>query len=167
MIPPIYHIEDRTIDQAAHFSTILSFVSLIYSGSISHYLKGANQILYRTKAPSHQGRGLEVGIEHQRSRGQACSSSRRLRYVKCLISRLSPCKYFVYQIWAVNVWVTASPEGLHIIVAIITTLPPRTAGHSPSQPVMWEQEIYLALRAKCEPTSQSRPDLVLIIQSIL
>ena len=98
MIPPIHHIEDRTIDQTAHFSTILSFVSLIYSGSISHYLKGANQILYRTKAPSHQGRGLEVGIEHQRSRGQACSSSRRLRYVKCLISRLSPCKYFVYQI---------------------------------------------------------------------
>ena len=49
MIPPIYHIEDRTIDQAAHFTTILSFVSLIYSGSISHYitlhyLKGANKV---------------------------------------------------------------------------------------------------------------------------
>ena len=44
MIPPIYHIEDRTIDQAAHFTTILSFVSLIYSGSILHYLKGASQI---------------------------------------------------------------------------------------------------------------------------
>ena len=44
MIPPIYHIEDRTIDQAAHFTTILSFVSLIYSGSILHYLKGASKI---------------------------------------------------------------------------------------------------------------------------
>ena len=43
MIPPIYHIEDRTIDQAAHFTTILSFVSLIYSGSILHYLKGGQQ----------------------------------------------------------------------------------------------------------------------------
>ena len=46
MIPPIYHIEDRTIDQAAHFTTILSFVSLIYSGSILYYitLKGTNKL---------------------------------------------------------------------------------------------------------------------------
>ena len=52
MIPPIYHIEDRTIDQAAHFTTILSFVSLIYSGSILHYLKGGRRNNDRLSSPS-------------------------------------------------------------------------------------------------------------------